>query len=341
MLRRIGDVGLAGWRSGRAGRRTAPARRPRRRACPPGPARRRRCCRRCARRGRPGADVADQGGGGRLAVGAGDGDDLRAACASGAAFTARAKSSMSPMISTPAALAVSTVQCGSGWVSGTPGDSTRAAKLRPVGGRAGRRARSPRPRRPRAAVGVLVPQRRPRRRRPSARARRPGPVRARPNTATVLPSKPRTGIMACAALPYRSFRVARPSRASMIGDDPEADHHGRLRPAELLEMVVDRGHQEDALAGALEVGDLDHHRERSRPRTGRRRWPARSRAWWPPPRRRAPPPSASEPVSPMKILAGGALYQRKPRPDADHGAAEHRDLADARARSGAAGSRRR
>ena len=27
-----------------------------------------------------------------------------------------------------------------------------------------------------------------------------------------------------------------------------------------------------------------------------------------------PPPSASEPVSPMKILAGGALYQRKPRP---------------------------
>ena len=26
------------------------------------------------------------------------------------------------------------------------------------------------------------------------------------------------------------------------------------------------------------------------------------------------PPSASEPVSPMKILAGGALYQRKPRP---------------------------
>ena len=27
------------------------------------------------------------------------------------------------------------------------------------------------------------------------------------------------------------------------------------------------------------------------------------------------PPSASEPLSPMKIFAGGALYQRKPRPE--------------------------
>ncbi len=27
-----------------------------------------------------------------------------------------------------------------------------------------------------------------------------------------------------------------------------------------------------------------------------------------------PPPKASEPVSPMKILAGGALYHRKPMP---------------------------
>ena len=34
---------------------------------------------------------------------------------------------MSPTISTPAALAFSTVQCGSGWVSGTPGESIRAA----------------------------------------------------------------------------------------------------------------------------------------------------------------------------------------------------------------------
>ena len=44
------------------------------------------------------------------------------------AARSRQNSSMSPMISTPAALALATVQCGSGWVSGTPGASTRAAK---------------------------------------------------------------------------------------------------------------------------------------------------------------------------------------------------------------------
>ncbi len=44
----------------------------------------------------------------------------------GAAFTVRAKSSMSPTISTPEAWALSTVQCGLGWVSGTPGDSISA-----------------------------------------------------------------------------------------------------------------------------------------------------------------------------------------------------------------------
>src|SRR6056297_455237 len=45
-------------------------------------------------------------------------------------------------------------------------------------------------------------------------------------------------------------------------DDPEADHDLAFHPAALLEMVVDRGHQEDALAGAFEVGDLDDDRER-------------------------------------------------------------------------------
>ena len=41
------------------------------------------------------------------------------------------------------------------------------------------------------------------------------------------------------------------------------------------------------------------------------------------------PPSASEPVSPMKIEAGGALNQRKPRPGAEQRAAEHREFAGA------------
>ncbi len=48
--------------------------------------------------------------------------------ASGAiAARSRQKSSMSPMISTPAAVASFADQCGSGWVSGTPGVSTRDA----------------------------------------------------------------------------------------------------------------------------------------------------------------------------------------------------------------------
>ena len=41
------------------------------------------------------------------------------------------------------------------------------------------------------------------------------------------------------------------------------------------------------------------------------------------------PPSASEPVSPMKIAAGGALNQRKPRPGADDRAEDHGELAGA------------
>ncbi len=47
---------------------------------------------------------------------------------SGAAFTARAKSSISPITGTPAARAAATVQCGAGWVKGTPGATTSAAK---------------------------------------------------------------------------------------------------------------------------------------------------------------------------------------------------------------------
>jgi hypothetical protein len=52
----------------------------------------------------------------------------RAADPSGRASSARANSSTSPRTGTPAALALSTVQCGLGWVRGAPGDRTRAAK---------------------------------------------------------------------------------------------------------------------------------------------------------------------------------------------------------------------
>ena len=65
----------------------------------------------------------------RFAVGAGDRDEGRTPAR---AMRSRAKISMSPMISTPLARAVLTVQCGSGWVSGTPGARTNDGKLRPV-----------------------------------------------------------------------------------------------------------------------------------------------------------------------------------------------------------------
>src|SRR6056297_3028566 len=45
-------------------------------------------------------------------------------------------------------------------------------------------------------------------------------------------------------------------------DDPEADHDLRLGPALFLVMMMDRRHQEDALAGALEIDHLNDHRER-------------------------------------------------------------------------------
>ena len=54
--------------------------------------------------------------------------------ASGAlAPRSRAKSSMSPTIGTPASSARLTVQCGFGWVSGTPGASTNSSEAAPVG----------------------------------------------------------------------------------------------------------------------------------------------------------------------------------------------------------------
>ena len=46
-----------------------------------------------------------------------------------AAVASRAKISVSPITSIPACRAFSTVQCGSGWVSGTPGLSTSASSV--------------------------------------------------------------------------------------------------------------------------------------------------------------------------------------------------------------------
>jgi hypothetical protein len=102
-------------------------------------------------------------------------------------------------------------QCGWGWVSGTPGDSIRAENF-DQSAVAGSTTASPSDRAlPRDASfsshrATLAP--------PAIRARAAvRPVRPRPNTATVLPSKPRTGIT-WRPLPYRILRVARPTSAS-------------------------------------------------------------------------------------------------------------------------------
>ncbi len=105
----------------------------------------------------------------------------------------RQNSSMSPTISMPAALALATVQCGSGWVSGTPGASTRAANRlqsalprsstgKPAAAAASRLSAVS------SAATTLAP--------PATSARAAAsPDRARPNTATVLPANVVTGVI--------------------------------------------------------------------------------------------------------------------------------------------------
>src|SRR5690606_24224541 len=133
--------------------------------------------------------------------------------------------SISPITSTPAALANSTVQCGLGCVRGTPGDSTKEAKLDQS---------SPR----RSAVAIpsacafatlsglsshaitAAP--------PSARARAvASPDPPSPNSATFLSFKAVAGIMV--RLPQLEGRKS--DQCKHHGDDPEPDHHLALGPA--------------------------------------------------------------------------------------------------------------
>ncbi len=57
------------------------------------------------------------------------------------------------------------------------------------------------------------------------------------------------------------FQGCKANQHQNHGDDPEADDHPRLWPALEFKVVVDRRHAEHALAGQLEGGDLDHHRQ--------------------------------------------------------------------------------
>src|ERR1700687_6195220 len=167
----------------------------------------------------------------------------------------RQNSSISPITSTPACCAASTVQCGAGWVSGAPGVSTSAAKF------AHDILRRSAVTKPACAASVsfsapssLAITSAP----PAFRAwqlARPEPPR--PNTATVLPAKEVTGIKGSPQLQRGEAGQRHNHR-----DDPEPDHDLRFGPALLLEMMVQRRHPEQALAGELERHHLHDHRDR-------------------------------------------------------------------------------
>src|SRR6201996_6170972 len=171
----------------------------------------------------------------------------------------RQNSSISPITSTPACCAATTLQCGAGWVSGTPGVSTSAAKLahdtvrrsavmKPAFAASANRSALSSP-----AITSAPP---------AFRAwQLASPEPPRPNTATVLPANEVTGIM-IAITSSAQLQRRKPGQRQHHRDDPEPDHDLRLGPALLLEMMVQRRHPEDALAGQLERRDLHDHRDR-------------------------------------------------------------------------------
>src|SRR6478735_1600158 len=163
----------------------------------------------------------------------------------------RQNSSMSPITSQPASRAFSTLQCGTGWVSGTPGASTSAAKF------AQETLRKSAVMKPAcaalatfsalssAAITSAPPA--------FSAWQEASPEPPRPNTATVLPANEVTGIM---AQPSPQLQRGEAGERQHHRDDPEPDHDLRLGPAELLEMVMDRRHPEDALSRHLERHNL-------------------------------------------------------------------------------------
>src|SRR3954449_9140201 len=154
----------------------------------------------------------------------------------------RQNNSMSPITSQPACRAISTDQCGAGCVSGAPGVKISAEKFDHD---TVRRSAVVKP--ACAALPILSAE--------SSAATtsappafsawqlaRPEPPR--PNTATVLPAKEVTGIMA-----RRSPQLQRgeAGQRQHHRDDPEPDHDLRLGPALLFEMMMQRRHPEHAL----------------------------------------------------------------------------------------------
>src|SRR5205085_5161240 len=166
----------------------------------------------------------------------------------------RANNSTSPITSAPPLRARRTTACGCGCVRAMPGlrinaatvsqgHETQLGTLAPYDAATSRlaslssRAKTSAP----PALNASIADR---------------PERARPNTPTVLPRKQVTSIM------NRSpeFQRRKADESEHHGDNPEADHNRRLAPAELLEMMMNRRHAEDAFAGGLVRDHLNHHR---------------------------------------------------------------------------------
>src|SRR6478735_5831166 len=169
----------------------------------------------------------------------------------------RKNSSVSPITGTPASFAFSTLQCGLGWVSGTPGASTSAAKSHQASDFRSRRGMFSADA---ATLAVSLSSQAIISAPPAKRERAAGrPLSPRPNTAIFRPLKAVTGIMRGN---LAQFKRGEAGKCEHHGDDPEADDHGRFRPAFLLEMMVQRRHAEHALAGEAERGDLHDHRRR-------------------------------------------------------------------------------
>src|SRR6202795_2157586 len=191
----------------------------------------------------------------------------------------RQNSSISPITSTPACCAASTVQCGAGWVSGAPGVSTKAAKF------AHETVRKSAVIKPACAASNSLST-------PSSPAITSAPPAFRawqlarpeppsPNTATVLPAKEVTGIIVSTSFrkprsgypesrdsgfvlrtprndcgehstPSPQFQRGEAGQCQHHRDDPEPDHDLRFGSALLFEMMMQRRHPEHALAGELE-----------------------------------------------------------------------------------------
>ena len=159
----------------------------------------------------------------------------------------RKNNSVSPMISTPAACASATVQCGAGCVNGTPGDRTRAET--PLQSTS-RRSATSRPSDAAVSLAASASSHVSTRALPARKARAAAiPLRPRPNRATVFPANTWTGIMTAI---LAQFERRQPYHRQHDRNDPETDHDRRLLPALLLEVVVQRRHSKNPLSGEPE-----------------------------------------------------------------------------------------